>query len=77
MTVVFRYVQVHINDEVFLVQLVTFPEKFYLLYSLVYYLDVYHSGLHQDMCYSKVRVFENVCYIYLLGEVFPLDFLSF
>ena len=48
----FVFVRVHISDEVFLLQILTFLENVFLLYSLVSYQDVYHNGLHQSKCYS-------------------------
>ena len=45
----FVFVRVHINDEVFLVQIEMFLEQFRSLISLVSYPDVYNSELHQGM----------------------------
>ena len=77
MIVIFVFVQVDINDEVFLAEIVTFHDKFYLLYILVAYQDVYHSELHQNMCFSKVRVLVNECYLFLRSAVFRQGFLCF
>ena len=44
----FVFVQVHINDEGFLILIVTFLEKFYFLYNLISCLSGCHSELHQN-----------------------------
>ena len=61
----------------FLVQKVTILEKIDFLYCLISYHDVYYSVLHQNMCFSKVRVLVIVYYFYLLDEIFGQAFMSF
>ena len=63
---VFVFVRVHINDEVFLVQILTFPEKLFLLYSIVSCQDVYHSGSNKKNVFfinetSSNRVPRIIC----------------
>ena len=48
----FVFFQVHINDVVFLVLIMTFLEKFCLLCSLISNLSVCHNKLCQNMCCS-------------------------
>ena len=75
--VIFVYVRDCMSDEVFLIWIRTFLEKFYLLGSLVSYLGVYHSRLHKNVYYSLVKILVNARYLSLVGEVFHQGFLCF
>ena len=56
---------------------VIFLGQIVLLYSLISDQHVSRSGLHQNICYSKTRVFVTVCFLYLLDKIFRQDFLCF
>ena len=71
------YVPVQIVDEVFLMKRVTFLKKLDLLYDLISYQDVYHSGLHQNICYFLSESFFNRVLSLSSGRSFPLGFPAF
>ena len=71
------FVQIHISDEAFLVLIVTFLEKFYVLYSLISCLSGFHTELHQNMYFSLVTVLVCVYCFCLVVEVFHQFFLCF
>ena len=73
----FVFVLVCINDVGFLILIVTFPEKFGLLYSLIACLNEYHSELRQNKYCSILIVLVNMCFLYLVDGVFHQHFLFF
>ena len=54
--VAFVFFRLQISDEMFLIHIVIFLEKFYLLLNPISYRDVCHSGLHQNRCYLLMKV---------------------
>ena len=77
MIVKFVFVQVHMNDETFLVLRVTFLENFCFLFSTISCVSELRSELHQNRYCSLVNVLVNVCCFCLVGKVFYQYFLCF
>ena len=66
----FVFFQVRIIYAVFRVLIMTFPEKFCLMYNLISYLGVCHNELRQNRCCSWVIFFVGVYYLCLVGLLF-------
>ena len=77
MIVVFVFVRVHIDDEVFLIQRLTFLDKFYLFCIPISYQDVYYSGLHPNKSYLLAKLLVVVYYLFNLVDFFRQFFLHF
>ena len=73
----FVFVQVHINDEAFLVMIVTFLEKFCLLYNIISCLSGCNSELHLGKFCSYVIVLVSMysfCLVVYVSHQFFLHF---